>query len=177
MRSSNTRRIALCGVLAALAVALMFLGGTVAFASIACPVLASLVLIPVYAECGNRWGLLWFLAVTALAALLAPDKECAILFAFFGYYPMLRHRFGRLRSGVLRRACKLLYVNAAIFAAYGLMLFVFKMEAQTREFAEMEQWMLAALLLLGNITFVVYDKLVDRLEILYHAKLRSKFKL
>ena len=31
-------RMALCGVLAALAVALMFLGGTVPFASIACPV-------------------------------------------------------------------------------------------------------------------------------------------
>ena len=45
-------RMALCGVLAALAVALMFLGGTVPFASIACPVLASLVLIPVYCECG-----------------------------------------------------------------------------------------------------------------------------
>ena len=47
-------RMALCGVLAALAVALMFLGGTVPFASIACPVLASLVLIPVYCECGWR---------------------------------------------------------------------------------------------------------------------------
>ena len=68
-------RMALCGVLAALAVALMFLGGTVPFASIACPVLASLVLIPVYCECGWRWGLLWYAAVAALAALLAPEKE------------------------------------------------------------------------------------------------------
>ena len=75
-------RMALCGVLAALAVALMFLGGTVPFASIACPVLASLVLIPVYCECGWKWGLLWYAAVAALAALLAPDSQVTI----FGIY-------------------------------------------------------------------------------------------
>ena len=177
MRRNNTRRIALCGVLAALAVALMFLGGTVPFASIACPVLASLVLIPVYAECGERWGLLWFLAVAALGLLLAPDKECAILFVFFGCYPLLRHRFGHLRSRVLRRVCKLIYLNAVILAAYALMLFVFQMAALVQEFSEMGKWMLAALLLLANITFVIYDLLVGRLEIFYHARLRSKLKL
>lgn len=177
MRRTNTRRIALCGVLAALAVSLMFLGGTVPFASIACPVLASLVLIPVYAECGSRWGMLWFLAVAALGVLLAPDKECAILFIFFGYYPMLRHRFGHLRSAALRWVCKLVYVNAAIFAAYGLMLFVFKLSALVQEFADTGKWMLAALVLLANVTFVIYDLLIDRLEVFYHAKLRTKLKL
>ena len=44
---SKASVLALCGVLAALAVALMFLGGVIPFAAIACPVLASLVLIPV----------------------------------------------------------------------------------------------------------------------------------
>ena len=81
-RRSETRRLALCGVLAALALALMFLGGVLPFASIACPVLASLVLIPVYAETGKKWSAVWFLGVAVLAALLAPDKESAVLFAF-----------------------------------------------------------------------------------------------
>ena len=107
-------RMALCGVLAALAVALMFLGGTVPFASIACPVLASLVLIPVYCECGWKWGLLWYAAVAALAALLAPEKEAAVLFVFFGYYPMLRKLIGRLRVRAAAWVVKLVYVNAAI---------------------------------------------------------------
>ena len=124
-------RMALCGVLAALAVALMFLGGTVPFASIACPVLASLVLIPVYCECGWKWGLLWYAAVAALAALLAPEKEAAVLFVFFGYYPMLRKLIGRLRVRAAAWAVKLVYVNAAVFAAYGLMLYVFKLWPST----------------------------------------------
>lgn len=177
MKRSNTVRLALCGVLAALAVALMFLGGTLAFASIACPVLASLVLIPVYAECGKKWGFLWFAAVAVLAALLAPDKESAVLFAFFGYYPMLKHVLERLRPRLLRWAVKLFYLNAAVAAAYGLMLFVFRMAALRAEFAETGKWMLAALLVLANITFVVYDLLIGRLEILYFVRLRPKLPL
>ncbi len=35
--------------------------------------------------------------MAALAALLAPEKEAAVLFVFFGYYPMLRKLIGRLR--------------------------------------------------------------------------------
>lgn len=170
-------RMALCGVLAALAVALMFLGGTVSFASIACPVLASLVLIPVYCECGWKWGLLWYAAVSALAALLAPEKEAAVLFAFFGYYPMLRKLIGRLRVRAAAWVVKLVYVNAAVFAAYGLMLYVFHLTAVMEDFAGMGKAMLAVLLVLANVTFVIYDVLIARLEIYYHVRLRPKLHL
>ena len=170
-------RMALCGVLAALAVALMFLGGTVPFASIACPVLASLVLIPVYCECGWKWGLLWYAAVAALAALLAPEKEAAVLFVFFGYYPMLRKLIGRLRVRAAAWVVKLVYVNAAVFAAYGLMLYVFHLTAVMEDFAGMGKAMLAVLLVLANVTFVIYDVLIARLEIYYHVRLRPKLHL
>ena len=166
-------RMALCGVLAALAVALMFLGGTVPFASIACPVLASLVLIPVYCECGWKWGLLWYAAVAALAALLAPEKEAAVLFVFFGYYPMLRKLIGRLRVRAAAWAVKLVYVNAA----YGLMLYVFHLTAVMEDFAGMGKAMLAVLLVLANVTFVIYDVLIARLEVYYHVRLRPKLHL
>ena len=135
-------RMALCGVLAALAVALMFLGGTVPFASIACPVLASLVLIPVYCECGWKWGLLWYAAVRAAAWTV-----------------------------------KLVYVNAAVFAAYGLMLYVFHLTAVMEDFEGMGKAMLAVLLVLANVTFVIYDVLIARLEIYYHVRLRPKLHL
>ena len=167
-------RMALCGVLAALAVALMFLGGTVPFASIACPVLASLVLIPVYCECGWKWGLLWYAAVAALAALLAPEKEAAVLFV---YYPMLRKLIGRLRVRAAAWVVKLVYVNAAVFAAYGLMLYVFHLTAVMEDFAGMGKAMLAVLLVLANVTFVIYDVLIARLEIYYHVRLRPKLHL
>ena len=174
---SKASVLALCGILAALAVALMFLGGVIPFAAIACPVLASLVLIPVYAETGKKWSLLWYAAVAILGLLLAPDKEAAILFAFFGYYPMLKKLFSRLPTAWLKWLVKFAYVNAAIFAAYSLMIFVFRMDAVSAEFAQMERYLLIVLLLLSNLSFLLYDILIDRLEILYHVRIRPKLKL
>ena len=176
MRKTNVRRTALCGVLAALAVALMFLGGVLPFASIACPVLASLVLIPVYAECGKKWGWLWFLAVGILSAFVAPEKESAVLFAFFGYYPMAKKIVSRLPK-FLAYLIKFIYVNATIFLAYWLMLYVFGLTSVTEDFKDVETGMLILMLVLANITFFVYDKLIDRLEILYKVRLRPKLKL
>lgn len=176
MRKSNAKRIALCGVLAALALALMFLGGVLPFASIACPVLASLVLIPVYVECGKKWGWLWFLAVGILSAFVAPEKESAILFVFFGYYPMLKKFIGRLPRAAAY-IVKFIYLNATIFLAYWLMLYVFGLTSVVDDFKGIETGMLILMLVLANITFFVYDVLIDRIEVLYHVKLRPKLKL
>ena len=176
-RKSKASLVALCGILAALAVALLFLGGVLPFAVIACPVLASLVLIPVYSETGWRWGLIWYLAVSILGLLLAPEKEAAILFVFLGYYPVLKKLIGRLPGKALKWAVKAVFLNAAVVSAYSLMLFVFRLDSVRGDFAEMERYFLLACLALANISFVVYDLLIDRLEIFYHVRLRPKLKL
>ncbi len=163
--------------MAALAVTLLFLGGVVPLASIALPVLASMALIPVYAEYGAKWGFLWYLAVAGLGLLLTPDREAAILFVFFGYYPMLRRRFGHLRVRPVRLFTKLLYLNASVVAAYGLMIFVFRIGELSEDFASTEKWLLCAVLILANICFALYDLLLARLEVLYHARLRPRLKL
>ena len=170
----NTKATALSAMLAALALGLMFLGGALPFASIACPVLASLVLIPVYAECGKKWSLLWYGTVGIFALFVAPLKESAILFLGFGYYPMLRKYLNRLP---LRLVWKLVYCNAVVILAYGLMIYVLQLQEITAEFADVGKWMLAGMLLLGNVSFVLYDELIGRLNIVYHARLRPKLKL
>ena len=79
--------MALGGTLAALAVVLMLLGGIIPIGTYCCPILASLLLIPVLDACGTRLALAWYGAVALLAVLLCPDKETAAVFVFFGYYP------------------------------------------------------------------------------------------
>ena len=96
---------------------------------------------------------------------------------FFGYYPMLRKLIGRLRVRAAAWAVKLVYVNAAVFAAYGLMLYVFHLTAVMEDFEGMGKAMLAVLLVLANVTFVIYDVLIARLEIYYHVRLRPKLHL
>ena len=164
---------AFSGVLAALALVCLFLGSTIPAASLSCPILASLVLIPVYLECGHKWGWVWYGAVGILGLLLAPMKECAVLFLAFGTYPMLRKPLGRLP---INKLWKQLYFNAVLFAAYSLMLFVFPRPELQGEFAEMGKWMLWGLILLGNLCFVLYDLLVGRAEILYCVRIRPKLR-
>lgn len=172
-KKTNASVMALCGVLAALAMVMMFLSGVLPFASIACPVLASLILVPVYTECGAKWGILWYAAVAILSILIAPSKESAILFVFFGYYPLIKKRLGRLP---FRYVWKLLYLNIAVLLAYGLMLYVFKLNEVAADFAEIQKWMLAVMLLLANVSFLIYDVLINRIELQYLVRLRPKLK-
>ena len=90
---------------------------------------------------------------------------------------MLKKLFSRLPTAWLKWLVKFAYVNAAIFAAYGLMIFVFRMDAVSAEFAQMERYVLIVLLLLSNLSFLLYDILIDRLEIFYHVRIRPKLKL
>ncbi len=174
---TDAKRIALSGLLAALAVSVMFLGGVLPFATIAMPVMASLILIPVYIEAGRKWGVLWYLAVAALGLLLCTDKEGPILFVFFGCYPMLHRKIGHLRVRALRWLLKIVYVNASIAAAYSLMIFLFRMDAILKEYRQTGTFLLIALVALANVSFVIYDVLIDRLELYYHVRIRPKLKL
>ena len=80
----QSRRMALCGVLAALAVVLLSFGALIPFSTFCCPILAMLCMIPVVEEYGRKSALLFYGAVSVLALLLAPDKEVALLFTFLG---------------------------------------------------------------------------------------------
>lgn len=172
-RAPKASAIALCGVLAALALVCLFLGGAIPVASIACPVLASLVLIPVHMERGVKWGMIWYATVGILGLLLAPMKECAVLFVAFGTYPMVRKFLGRLP---LCRVWKIVYFNAVLLAAYGIMLFVFPIPELRGEFAEIGKWMVAAMVVIANISFCIYDVLIGRLEVLYILRIKPKLK-
>jgi len=163
MTHENTRRLALCGVLAALAAAVMLLGGVIPAATFCCPVLASLVLVPALERCGPRWALTLWAAVAVLGLLLCPDKEAAFLFLALGYYPILKPRLDRKKRPA-RIACKLLLFNAAVCAVYGFLLLVLRMDALRAEFAATGKWLLLGLILGGNLVFFLYDLLLVRLR-------------
>ena len=104
--------------------------------------------------------------------LLCADKEAALLFAALGYYPILKARFDAVRPGLLSRLCKLAFFNAAVLAAYAVLLFVLVSDTARAEFREMGKAMTAALLLGGNIVFLLYDFVLRRLRPLYVGRLQ-----
>ena len=98
--------------------------------------------------------------------------RAALLFAALGYYPILKARFDAVRPGLLSRLCKLAFFNAAVLAAYAVLLFVLVSDTARAEFREMGKAMTAALLLGGNIVFLLYDFVLRRLRPLYVGRLQ-----
>lgn len=156
-RNSPAGSVALGGVLAALAVVIMAMGTLIPIATYICPMLCALILHVVLKTCGSRIAWAWYGAVAILSLLLAPDKEAAVVFAFLGHYPIVKPKLDRRRGKWLWKA---LLFNGATLAAYWLMLRVLGLEGLTAEFAEMGAVMCAVLLLLGNVTFFLLDRLL-----------------
>ena len=98
MRNRLSFRVAFCGVLAALMIAVMLLGTMIPTTTYICPALAGVLLLPVVWEFGFRTGALLYLAVALLSLILSPNKEAALFFVLlFGWYPLLRPKLQHLR--------------------------------------------------------------------------------
>ena len=159
MRSKGTpaAAVALGGVLAALAVVIMSLGTLIPVATYVCPMLCCLLLSMVNRTCGKRLGWAWYGAVTLLSLLMAPDKEAAAVFAAMGYYPLIKPGLDRKKGKWLY---KLLLFNGSILTMYWLLLRVVGMERIVEEFSGLGAAMTAVLLILGNVTFFLLDRLL-----------------
>ena len=149
--------VALGGVLAALAVVIMSMGTLIPVATYVCPMLCAILLQVVLKTCGSRIAWAWYGAVAVLSLLLAPDKEAAALFVFLGYYPIVKPRLDRARLSWLWKA---LLFNGATLLLYWLLMHLLGMAQLAAEFAEMGAAMTAVLLVLGNVTFFLLDRLL-----------------
>ena len=151
--------IALGGILAAVAVVIMAMGTLIPVATYVCPMLCAVLLQLILKICGRKiaWG--WYGAVSILSLLMAPDKEAAAVFLALGYYPILKPKLDGLKGKWL---WKLLFFNAVILLTYWLLMHLFGFHQLASEFSEMGVILTAVMLLLGNITFFLMDKLLER---------------
>ena len=149
--------MALGGVLAALAVVIMALGTLIPVATYVCPAICCILCRVVARTCGNRVAWAWYGAVTLLSILMAPDKEAALVFAFLGYYPIVKPKLDRLRFPVLWKG---LLFNGVIGLLYGLLIHLLGMADIAAEYSGMGLVLTAVMLLLGNVTFFMLDRLL-----------------
>ena len=157
MRNNSAKNMALCGVTAALAVVIMCMGGLIPVATYVCPLICMLLLREVFRRSGSSMAWVWYAVVSILSLLLGPDKEAAGVFVFLGYYPILKPKLDRMRLGVLWKG---LLFNCSMVALYLLLLRVFGVTALVDGFSQMGTVLLVCLLVLGNITFFLMDKLL-----------------
>ena len=167
MWKMNAKAIALGGVLAALAVVIMCLGGLIPVATYVCPVLCMVVLCWVSQLCGTRIGWAWYGAVAVLSLLLGPDKEAAILFVFLGYYPIIKPGIDKLFASWL---LKFLYFNAMILLSYSLLIWILGMDQILADFKDVGMVVTGITLVLGNVVLFTLDFILLRIQKLIQGK-------
>ena len=144
--------MALGGMMTAVAVVIMCLGSLIPVNTYVCPVLCILITRVVLERCGRRIGWCYYIATAVLSLMLAPDREAALVYAFLGYYPMIRPFFEKL--GVFAWYAKLLLFTLAGGASYGMLLVVMGAGA-----AMSEGWVLPVVtVLLWDALFLLTDR-------------------
>lgn len=167
----KTGKTAFSGIITALSVAALFMTAVIPFFTYILPVFAGILLMLVAREVGRTWAFGTYACVALLSFLVVADKEAVLMYtAFFGYYPIIRDLLEKLPR-VAAYAVKLLIFNAAVVSAY--MLFVKLFGFNGEEFDEFGRYSEPILLAVANITFFIYDYLIDVLERLYEKKLRK----
>lgn len=101
----------------------------------------------------------WYGAVSILSMLLAPDKEAAAVFLVIGYYPIIKPKLDSKKGKWIWKG---LLFNGSILSLYWVLLKLIGMERLLEEFSGMGLVMTAVLLLLGNVTFFLLDRLLGR---------------
>lgn len=169
----KSRQIALCGLLTALAVVVMVLAGAMGIGTFVGPVLAMVVLLPVLEEFGPKAAATTYAATAVVGLLLVPELELALVFAAFGWYPILRPRLYRaLHSRLPRLLVKLVLCTAVVLLLYGVLLRLLGMTADLLGASTLFNLVLLAL---GDATFLLMDLALERLTGLWHRKLRKRF--
>ena len=157
MQSNQAKLIALSGMLAAVAIVIMSLGGLIPIATYICPMLCTMTQLVVLRFCGKKIAWTWFVVVSILSLLMGPDKEAVFVFLAIGYYPLLKEKIERYK---LQFIFKLVFFNVAILAVYSLMIYLFGMQEVAAENMEFGLAGLAVILLMGNLTFILLDRLL-----------------
>lgn len=145
--------------MAALAVIIMCMGGMIPASTFVCPMFCCIITKLVLQLCGRRIAWAWYGAVALLSALLGPDKEAAAVFVFLGYYPIIKPWLDKRRLSLL---WKFVFFNAVILVMYSLLIHLLGMDELAGEYQELGIAMTAVMLILGNVTFFLLDRLLGR---------------
>ena len=166
----RTGQISLCGIVAGMGVVIMLLSAIMPSMTYALPMVAGGLLIVPSIEFGSRTALTTYAATGILSLILPADKEAALFYILlFGIYPIIKKGFEKIKKPWLEYTVKFAYFNAV--AALGVWLAA-KVLGIPFEADPFGKWAVPAMLLLGNVCFIVYDITLTRFIPLYVARLQ-----
>ena len=168
---SNTKRLTVCAMLSALGVVLLLVGSFIEVVDIAMAALASLLCIFAVIEYGKGAPWLVFAVTGVLSLILLPNKTPAVFYVgFLGYYPIIKGKLERFKKPIAW-LFKMLVFNAALVVIFLAVKYILMPGVS-------ESWIIyAALAVMSELVFVLYDIALTRLITFYILRLRHRFKI
>lgn len=134
------------------------------------PVIASTVFIPIADLSGKKRAWMAYIVIAILTMLLIPDRELALFFVFFGWYPIALDKINTLKSGIARILVKLVIYSVLIYLMYGIIMGLLGIDSELFE-TKIYNFILAAA---GFLIFLMLDIVYSRLEQIWKLKLKKK---
>ncbi len=172
----ESARLALCGMIVALSVVLMLTSSIIPIMTYAAPLFSGLLLIPVQLEYDRKTAWTVFGASALLVLILGFDKELALFYLFFGYYPIIKWRIERLKTKWKQLFLKLGGFSVSLILMYVLLTFVLGVTAVMADFQEMGTIMTVVFFLMMLFCLMLFDRSLTPLSILYVTRLQPKLR-
>ena len=173
--SNRSTKTAFGGIITSLSTFLIILSGVISVLSYALSALSGLLILLCALETGYRRGMLVFISTSFMSMLLSVDKSSAILFIMLlGYYPMLKFKIERIRLKSVRFLIKMIIFNVAVIAAFFITMKLFEIPEQSLVWFGISVPVI--MLVMGNFTFIIYDRCITNLCYIYFYKYRKTFR-
>lgn len=167
----NSRKLALSGILLALAVLTLYAESIVPTSKLSLYALSSFFVSVIVMESGIKAGWLFYIASSLLALILIPDKIGLIPYLiFFGIYGILKFYIEKLNRLVPEYTLKMIYFNACLATAYFFVKEFFLGSVRI----DYPWW---AVVIGIEIVFVVYDYVYTMFIQYYNQKLKKILRL
>lgn len=150
----NTKQVALCGIFSALSIVLMFMGTIIEVFDLTAAAASSFLVFLITKIYGSKWGFSLYFTISLLAFVFLGIKFVCIVFAFVGYYPIIKVLFeDRIRNKKMMWILKLLVFNVGftLILFFGRK-FLFNLDLNDKIIYE-----IIIAYPLGNIFIVLYD--------------------
>lgn len=172
MRLDAGKKITLGAMVTALTVLSLYAASTLPWSKVACCFLASVFMYMLARESAIGTAITAFLASSAIAFLLLPDKSPLYAYvALLGHYGIFRTFVGdKVQDRFLRFFLKLVYCNAFTALALALAMYVWKLEIA----AYLPDWALWVLLAVLEAVFIGYDLLYGLCQKIYDEWIRNR---
>lgn len=112
------------------------------------------------------YGVAAWLAVSAASLFLPGGKDSALIFALFGYYPLVRDRIARCESRALRSGLRLVIILLTAAALFSVTVLFFA-EQLPSELSGSLGLLLAVYLIVTAIYFLIFDFALKKLSEAY----------